>query len=70
MNNEKKIDSKSYESYLKSPYLSIKQSTYFNVYDKLFSKFIDKEIIFIEVGILEGGSLFMWRNILETKQEL
>jgi len=62
MSNEEKIDSRSYESYLKSPYLSIKQSTYFNVYDKLFSKFIDKEIIFIEVGVLEGGSLFMWRD--------
>ena len=62
MKDPKKINSKVYESYLKSPYSSLKLSTYFNVYDQLLSKYRDKSIIFLEIGILDGGSLFMWRD--------
>ena len=29
---------------------------------KLFSKYRDKKITFVEIGVLSGGSLFMWRN--------
>lgn len=52
----------SYQSFLKSPYKSIKHTTYFEVYDDLFTKFRNKKIIFVEIGVLNGGSLFMWRN--------
>ncbi len=52
----------SFESYNKSPYLSIKHSTYFDIYDKLFSPYAGKKIVFVEVGVLNGGSLFMWRD--------
>ena len=45
-----------------SPYSSIKHSSYFHAYEKLFSKYVNKKIIFVEVGILNGGSLFMWRE--------
>ena len=62
MKDPKKIDSKVYESYLKSPYSSLKLSTYFNVYDQLLSKYRDKSVVFLEIGILDGGSLFMWRD--------
>ena len=62
MKDSKKINSKVYESYLKSPYSSLKLSTYFNVYDQLLSKYRDKSIVFLEIGILDGGSLFMWRD--------
>ena len=62
MKDPKKINSKVYESYLKSPYSSLKLSTYFNVYDQLLSKYRDKSIVFLEIGILDGGSLFMWRD--------
>ena len=62
MKDPKKIKSKVYESYLKSPYSSLKLSTYFNVYDQLLSKYRDKSIVFLEIGILDGGSLFMWRD--------
>lgn len=53
---------KSYRAYKKSPYKSIKHSSYFPVYDRLFSPYIGKEITFVEIGILGGGSLFMWRE--------
>lgn len=50
------------ECFYASPQKSIKWNTYFPVYDRLFSKFRGKDITFIEVGVLDGGSLFMWRD--------
>ncbi len=44
----------SYESYLKSPFKSIKHSTYFDIYDDLFSRYRNKNITFVEIGILGG----------------
>lgn len=52
----------SFASYNKSPFLSIKHSTYFDIYDKLFSPYAGKEIVFVEIGVLNGGSLFMWQD--------
>jgi hypothetical protein len=51
-----------FDSYMKSPYRSLKHSTYFHVYDRIFSRFIGRKIIFVEIGVFEGGSLFMWRD--------
>ncbi len=55
-------DTLSYASYKKSPYRSIKLSTYFETYDDLFARYRGKDITFVEIGILGGGSLFMWRD--------
>jgi hypothetical protein len=49
-------------SFTNSPYYSIKHTNYFDVYDKLLRKFIGEKIVFVEIGILDGGSLFMWRD--------
>lgn len=51
-----------YKAYLSSPYLSLKHSAYFQVYEDLLSKYRNKKITFVEVGVLNGGSLFMWRQ--------
>lgn len=51
-----------YKSYKKSKYLSIKHSSYFQVYEDILSKYRNKNITFIEIGVLNGGSLFMWRD--------
>ena len=53
---------RSYEAYMKSPYASNKHSTYFNVYDRIFTPFVGTKIVFVEVGVFSGGSLFMWRD--------
>lgn len=51
-----------FQAFSNSPYFSIKHTNYFDIYDKLLSKYIGKEITFVEIGILDGGSLFMWRD--------
>ena len=56
----KKTDT--YKSYIRSPYRSVKHSTYFDSYDHFFSKYRNQKITFVEIGVLEGGSLFMWRD--------
>ena len=45
-----------------SEYHTIKYRNYFPIYEKLFSKFVNKKITFVEIGVLSGGSLFMWRK--------
>ena len=63
-------DSASYQSYRKSPYKSVKHSTYFEIYDELFSRYRDREITFVEIGVLGGGSLFMWRDFFGPKARI
>tara|TARA_A100001015_G_scaffold211586_1_gene237243 strand:+ start:140 stop:880 length:741 start_codon:yes stop_codon:yes gene_type:complete len=60
----------SYKAFSKSEFKSIKHSTYFEVYDELFSKYRNKKITFVEIGILGGGSLFMWRNFFGPKARI
>ena len=52
----------SYAAYRKSPHRSIKHTTYFETYDELFGRYRGKNITFVEIGVLGGGSLFMWRE--------
>lgn len=45
-----------------SKYYSLKFKNYFPIYEKLFSKYRGKKITFVEIGVLSGGSLMMWKN--------
>lgn len=45
-----------------SNFLSFKYKNYFDVYVDIFSKYVNKKITFIEIGVANGGSLFMWRK--------
>ena len=47
-----------------SPKYTLKLDSYFQVYQEIFEKFKNKKIIFIEVGVAKGGSLFMWKKYL------
>lgn len=51
-----------YQIYKRTKYLSIKHESYFHTYTELFEKYRGKKIVFVEIGILNGGSLFMWRD--------
>ena len=60
----------SYECYSRSPYFSTRHNTYFRVYDSLFEKFRGREIVFVEIGVLDGGSLFMWREFFGSSARI
>ena len=61
---------KSYKAFMGSPYRSIKHESYFSVYDTLLKEYIGKDIIFVEIGVLDGGSLFMWREFFGEKARI
>ena len=45
-----------------SKYYSLKYKNYFPVYERLFEKYRNREITFVEIGVLSGGSLRMWKK--------
>jgi len=57
MNNQSLLD-----IFNESRFYSLKYSNYFHIYEKLFSRFRGKKITFVEIGVLSGGSLFMWKK--------
>jgi hypothetical protein len=46
------------------PYLSIKYESYFSTYEELLKNYVGRPVTFVEVGVFNGGSLFMWREYL------
>jgi len=48
--------------YNESKYQSYKLKKYFKVYDEIFSPYKNKKITFVEIGILNGGSLLIWKK--------
>ena len=54
------------EAFLKSPFFSTKHDSYFEIYDEAVAKLKSRPTglpTIVEVGILHGGSLFMWREL-------
>ena len=49
---------------------SIKSDNYFEIYEKYLNKFIGKEITFVEIGVLNGGSLQMWKKYFGEKAQI
>ncbi len=49
---------------------SIKWSNYFEIYEKILRKYVNKKITLVEVGVGDGGSLFMWKNFLGNKANI
>ncbi len=50
--------------FLECKLYSTKHSTYFDVYEKLISKYRNKKVVLVEVGVLNGGSLELWKKYL------
>ena len=59
-----------YKHFRNSKFFSVKHKNYFQIYENLFSKFRNKKITFVEIGVLSGGSLFMWRNFFGKKANI
>jgi len=51
-----------YELFKDSKKRSLKWKKYFPIYEVLLSQYINKKITFVEVGILNGGSLEIWKK--------
>ncbi len=47
-----------------------KLSHYFDVYDKHFSRFRNKELTILEIGVSQGGSLQMWKSYFGDKAKI
>ena len=59
-----------FKAFKKSKYFSLKYFNYFPIYDSLLTRFRNKKIIFVEIGVFSGGSLFMWRNFFGRKAKI
>lgn len=49
---------------------TLKFNHYFDIYDELFYKFKNKKITFVEIGVLYGGSLSVWKNYFGTDAKI
>jgi 23S rRNA U2552 (ribose-2'-O)-methylase RlmE/FtsJ len=56
--------------FFKSKNYSTKYSKYFSVYNDLFKKYINQKIVFVEIGVLNGGSLELWRSFFGKKARI
>ena len=43
---------------------------YFDVYDKHFSRYRNQDVVILEIGISQGGSLQMWKNYFGDKAKI
>jgi hypothetical protein len=43
---------------------------YFEVYDRHFSKYRNKEVVILEIGVSQGGSLQMWKDYFGDKAKI
>ena len=59
-----KLGSSDLEKYFKSneKRLIHKWSHYFDIYERHFSRFRNKPIVIVEIGVFHGGSLQMWKE--------
>ena len=53
---------KLFQIYKNLKHVSLKCDTYFQVYEEIFNRYVGKKITFVEIGVMHGGSLFMWRE--------
>ncbi len=58
------------KSFKSSPKYSIKWSNYFKIYEKILKKYVNKKTTLVEIGVGDGGSLFMWKKFLGKKANI
>ena len=49
---------------------SSKYRKYFEIYESLLKKYLNKKIIFVEIGVLNGGSLEMWKKFFGPRARI
>jgi 23S rRNA U2552 (ribose-2'-O)-methylase RlmE/FtsJ len=43
---------------------------YFDIYERHFARFRNKEMTILEIGVSQGGSLQMWKNYFGPKAKI
>lgn len=43
---------------------------YFDIYDQYFHKYRGQEVVFVEIGVFQGGSLQMWKEYFGEKAKI
>ena len=59
-----------FELFKNEKLFSVKKSNYFDVYENFFSKFRDKDIVFLEIGVADGGSLSFFRDYFSPNSKI
>ena len=60
-----------YDYFIKNPGRLIhKWIHYFDIYERHFRQFVDKEITVVEFGVFHGGSLQMWKQYFGPKAKI
>jgi hypothetical protein len=59
-----------YKLFKESKNFSTKWKSYFPIYEEIFKKYINKKVTFVEVGVANGGSLFMWKKFFGKKSRI
>ena len=62
-------NSRLFEIYKNLDQESLKCISYFQAYEEMFSKFVGKEIVFVEIGFYMVALYLCGKNILEAKQK-
>ena len=58
------------KTFKSSPKYSIKWNNYFEIYENILHRFVNKKITLVEIGIGDGGSLFMWKKFFGKKARI
>jgi len=61
---------KTIDLFKQSKNFSSKWEKYFEVYDQIFEKYKEKKIVFVEVGVLNGGSLEIWKKYFHPESRI
>ena len=61
---------KTIDLFKQSKTFSTKWEKYFEVYDQIFEKYKEKKIVFVEVGVLNGGSLEIWKKFFHPESRI
>lgn len=53
-----------------SPKFTLKWDNYFEIYENILKKFVNKKITFVEIGVGNGGSLHMWKKFFGKRAKI
>jgi len=59
-----------YKLFKESKNFSTKYSKYFKIYDEIFLPYKDRKIIFVEIGVYNGGSLEIWKKFFNKESRI